>query len=153
MTYSNGDVRFIISSDSYIKYDASAASSVVEEIVGIEKICSEDAILNPHKDKHKKEDERVEKMRSESQIREKVFVALGEVSMCWGEIPRGEFNSTHAQKIGNDLVNYLLSNDEQFRSDVLGLISFVDNKAGMFSVDRDLYNAIRDRVMEHIRGE
>ena len=45
------------------------------------------------------------------------------------------------------------SGDDQFRADVLGLISFVDNKAGMLSVDRDLYNAIRDRVMEHIRGE
>ncbi len=38
-------------------------------------------------------------------LRNKVFEALGEVSMCWSETPKGVFDSTNAERIGNKLMN------------------------------------------------
>ena len=39
-----------------------------------------------------------------SSLKEKVFTALGEASMCWDPIPTGVFDSTNAGKIGNKLL-------------------------------------------------
>ena len=36
-----------------------------------------------------------------------IFVALGEVSMCWSEDPKGIFDSTRAQNVGNGLIKIL----------------------------------------------
>jgi len=33
-----------------------------------------------------------------------VFTALGEASMCWMELPRGEFDSGRALAVGNKLI-------------------------------------------------
>ncbi len=38
---------------------------------------------------------------------EKVFMALGEASMCWSETPRGVFDSTNANRIGEELIKYI----------------------------------------------
>ena len=38
---------------------------------------------------------------------EKIFQALGEASMCWSETPKGEFDSTKAKKIGEQLMKDL----------------------------------------------
>ena len=37
-------------------------------------------------------------------LKTKVFEALGEASMCWEPRPEGVFDSTHAQKIGEKLM-------------------------------------------------
>ena len=37
-------------------------------------------------------------------LQNKVFEALGEVSMCWSETPKGVFDSTNAERIGNELM-------------------------------------------------
>jgi len=42
-------------------------------------------------------------------IKEKVFTAIGEASMCWDPIPTGVFDSTAAQKVGERLVTNLAS--------------------------------------------
>lgn len=38
-------------------------------------------------------------------LKNKVFEALGEVSMCWSETPKGVFDSTNAERIGNELLH------------------------------------------------
>ena len=38
-------------------------------------------------------------------IREKVFQAIGEASMCWSETPKGIFESSRAEKIGEELLS------------------------------------------------
>jgi hypothetical protein len=42
--------------------------------------------------------------KEEQELREKVFQALGKASMCWNPIPSGEFDSSKAQNIGNELM-------------------------------------------------
>ena len=37
-------------------------------------------------------------------LRELVFMAIGEASMCWSEVPSGIFESTRAKKIGDKLM-------------------------------------------------
>src|SRR6266704_3949009 len=39
-----------------------------------------------------------------SNLEEMVFQALGEVSMCWSETPKGVFDSDHAKEVGERLV-------------------------------------------------
>ncbi len=39
-----------------------------------------------------------------SKLEELVFQALGEVSMCWSERPKGVFDSDRAKEVGNNLV-------------------------------------------------
>jgi hypothetical protein len=39
-----------------------------------------------------------------SDLREQVFLALGEASMCWSEIPQGVFDSVRASEIGEQLL-------------------------------------------------
>lgn len=43
-------------------------------------------------------------MLNEDQIREIVFVSLGEASMCWDPIPTGVFDSRAAEEIGERLM-------------------------------------------------
>ena len=37
-------------------------------------------------------------------LREVVFQGLGEASMCWSETPKGVFDSDHAKRIGNEIM-------------------------------------------------
>lgn len=37
-------------------------------------------------------------------LENKVFEALGEVSMCWSETPKGVFDSSNAERIGSELM-------------------------------------------------
>jgi hypothetical protein len=37
-------------------------------------------------------------------IREAVYMAVGEASMCWSEIPNGVFDSTRASKIAESIL-------------------------------------------------
>jgi len=50
-------------------------------------------------------------------IKEKIFLALGEVSVCWSEIPNGIFDSTKAVQIGetlyNDIEKYIISKNRE----------------------------------------
>jgi len=46
----------------------------------------------------------------ETALYEKVFIALGEASMCWDKTPKGIFDSTRAEQIGKDLVRFVLEN-------------------------------------------
>lgn len=39
-----------------------------------------------------------------SMLREMVFLALGKVSMCWSETPKGVFNDERAVQIGEELL-------------------------------------------------
>jgi len=43
------------------------------------------------------------------ELREAVFMAIGEASMCWNEPPLGIFDSARAEKIGRDLMDKILS--------------------------------------------
>ena len=38
--------------------------------------------------------------------------------MCWSETPTGVFDSTKAKRIGDELVEWVLSGDDTFRADV-----------------------------------
>ena len=38
-------------------------------------------------------------------LRERVFMALREASMCWSETPRGTFDDVHASRIGEMLMS------------------------------------------------
>lgn len=40
-------------------------------------------------------------------LRTKVFETLGTVSMCWSETPKGIFDSTLAEKLGNELMGFI----------------------------------------------
>lgn len=42
---------------------------------------------------------------TKQQLSEKIFIALGEASMCWSERPKGIFESTRAAEIGTKLLN------------------------------------------------
>ena len=41
-------------------------------------------------------------------IKEKVFQALGQASMCWSKTPKGKFDSDQAKKIGNELIKDIM---------------------------------------------
>lgn len=43
-------------------------------------------------------------MERRSWLETVVFQALGEASMCWGERPRGIFDSANAKRIGDELI-------------------------------------------------
>lgn len=43
-------------------------------------------------------------MEENKTLENKVFEALGEVSMCWSETPKGVFDSTKAKEIGDRLM-------------------------------------------------
>jgi hypothetical protein len=48
-----------------------------------------------------------------TQITAKVFTAIGEASMCWGNVDKaGVFQSDLASKIGKDLVEFILNEIE-----------------------------------------
>ena len=40
-------------------------------------------------------------------IKQAIYEALGAASMCWSETPKGTFDSTKANKIGEDLIQKL----------------------------------------------
>jgi hypothetical protein len=40
-------------------------------------------------------------------IREQVFMAVGEASMCWSETPSGVFDSTRASQIAERILNMM----------------------------------------------
>ena len=40
-------------------------------------------------------------------LKTKVFESLGEASMCWSETPKGVFDSNNAERIGNELLEFI----------------------------------------------
>ncbi len=46
----------------------------------------------------------------EEELREKVFTAIGEASMCWNPKPSGVFDSSHAKEISEQLIDYIKNN-------------------------------------------
>jgi hypothetical protein len=40
-------------------------------------------------------------------IKEQVYMAIGEASMCWSETPNGVFNSTRASQIAERILNMM----------------------------------------------
>ena len=51
----------------------------------------------------------------EPTLQNKVFEALGEVSLCWNPRPTGVFDSTNAERIGNELMKEIDSEIEVYR--------------------------------------
>lgn len=37
-------------------------------------------------------------------LKEIIFINLGAASMCWSEIPKGVFDSTRAEQLGNEII-------------------------------------------------
>ena len=59
------------------------------------------------------------------ELREKVFTAIGEASMCWIPTPQGIFDSTRAEKVGRRLVDEILSRAEQeAKEEPLAVLSY-----------------------------
>ncbi len=54
---------------------------------------------------------------SKSKLRERVFLALGEASMCWDPLPSGVFDSTKAQEIGDRLVSTIAEDQPALEQD------------------------------------
>jgi hypothetical protein len=44
----------------------------------------------------------------DKKLRELIFTALGEASMCWDETPKGVFDASHAKEIGEKLYTEIL---------------------------------------------
>lgn len=62
-------------------------------------------------------------------IKTAIFEALGEASMCWSETPKGVFDSTHAEEIGNKLCGLIDANVPQA---VSVLATALKNDSGLF---------------------
>lgn len=43
-------------------------------------------------------------LMTEKKLKEIIFMNLGAASMCWSEYPKGVFNSTKAEQLGNEIV-------------------------------------------------
>lgn len=52
-----------------------------------------------------------------SNMNERIFMALGEVSMCWSETPKGVFDSNNAARIGDKLV-------EDIKTDLVEMLTW-----------------------------
>jgi hypothetical protein len=46
----------------------------------------------------------MKELMTEKKLREIIFMNLGAASMCWSEYPKGVFNSTRAEQLGNEIV-------------------------------------------------
>lgn len=46
----------------------------------------------------------MKELMTEKKLREIIFMNLGAASMCWSEYPKGVFNSTKAELLGNEIV-------------------------------------------------
>ena len=44
-----------------------------------------------------------------TELEEKVYMAIGQASMCWSETPKGVFDDSQAKKIAEDLISYIAS--------------------------------------------
>ena len=86
-------------------------------------------------------------------LKTKVFEALGEASMCWDEIPTGVFDSTNAERIGNELMGFIAEYEKQVSDKVKKIISEkiekyddlvtdVDFNAGKVESLQELYTLI-----------
>ena len=53
-------------------------------------------------------------MEENKTLENKVFEALGEVSMCWSETPKGVFDSTKAKEIGDRLMEEIYQQGNTF---------------------------------------
>ena len=50
----------------------------------------------------------VEKHRNSKSIKTKIYELVGEVTMSWKPIPSGEFDSTRASKIADELIELII---------------------------------------------
>jgi hypothetical protein len=78
-----------------------------------------------------------------------IFQALGQASMCWSETPKGIFDSTKAQEIGENLVNDITNH---LKKSLLVLYSpvFSDvDEGGLDSVMKMLSDQYRILILEH----
>lgn len=78
-----------------------------------------------------------------------IFQALGQASMCWSETPKGIFDSTKAQEIGENLVNDITNH---LNKSLLVLYSpvFSDvDEGGLDSVMKILSDQYRILILEH----
>lgn len=56
------------------------------------------------------ENKHIQFVSSIDDIKTKVFEGLGEASMCWSETPKGIFDSTHAKKVGDEIMAAIENN-------------------------------------------
>jgi hypothetical protein len=86
-------------------------------------------------------------------LKEKVFQALGEASLCWDEKPYGIFDSTNANRIGNELL--LAIKDELMRVIIDDRVTIDDGYAcsqcGQFPTQWEKgHNACRSQMISAI---
>ena len=56
----------------------------------------------------------------DKQIRERIFQDIGQASMCWKTIEKaGEFDSTKAKEIGENLCNYISDEIEKAQKRII----------------------------------
>ena len=77
------------------------------------------------------------------QLKTKVFESLGEASMCWSETPKGVFDSNNAERIGNELLEFI---------DNIGKTYIIDTKVlpDNFDVNEFLKSTARQVYMANI---
>lgn len=66
-------------------------------------------------------------------LEEQVFQALGEVSMCWSEIPKGTFDSVESKRIGDELMQSIKSSNATAITAFVGWLTSRDKVSGPFS--------------------
>jgi hypothetical protein len=49
-----------------------------------------------------------ENIPNETLIRETLGIAMGQASMCWSEVPKGQYDSERASKILKDVMDRLM---------------------------------------------
>ena len=91
------------------------------------------------------ENNKLKEAMEEKGLKTKVFEALGEVSMCWSETPKGVFDSTNAERIGNELMKEI-ENEVQFykkaAEDLWQLLDNIDTSTDIFKPTIDRPNSL-----------
>lgn len=80
-------------------------------------------------------------------LRELVFMAIGEASMCWSEVPSGIFESTRAKKIGDKLIEGISRHPATLEPLAVALQALRDisvpNSVGYGQIARDALEKIK----------
>lgn len=79
-------------------------------------------------------------MEEPKTLKTKVFEALGEVSMCWSETPKGIFDSTNAERIGNELIKEI----DSYVNNLYSKSNLIDKNISVKQAVEILCNALRE---------
>lgn len=67
-------------------------------------------------------------VKGDVDLKTKVFESLGEVSMCWSETPKGVFESSRAEEIGNRLMNDINLEIDSFKNTIKDVFKYSPGK-------------------------